>query len=682
MFKFRSLALSVLAVMGLGLLSSCQQDEPVVPETPVITFNQQEVNVPQLGGIFAVEFSIANPIEGEAATITAPQVGWITDVDTSIDGIIRFSVAENHVVETREATFTVSYKDAADASFVVKQAEGDPSPFRFENMNLEMTGMSVDVVPVDKETRYVIFCTSQEYLDLYELYDDESLFADDIDYFKYLAESSGVSVLDYLTENTYIGDKKGWSVNGFSPGTDYVVYAYHIDIARQELLSEIVRYEFTTTTPEKIDVDFTFEFEVNGPIVYWTVDPGDFDGYYYWDAINVAQYEETYGEDADIIGYMTSYWNELWAMYEAYGYTFQELSSLCGQGREVLTVDWLRAETEYAFFVVALDEETHYVASDPAYEIMSTGVVEPSDLEITIDVKEVGSRYAVADFFASNDDPYFATIFTKTEYEDLGSTDEERIEFMLDNFSMETTTGDMLDIRIEDLYSQTDYVIVAFGTFGGVATTRAFTAEFTTSEAVVGNSVMTVDVIGYYSLEEVAGLDANFQQYYDYYTDSKALAAIETTTEPQASVYYYNIWQATEEQVEATTDANWIEMLTATYYPKEYPSTAYFVSYDTSLVFVGVAIDENGNFGPVCKQMLYFARGEEDPAEDFISWYYSDNAPARQAFSDSQAMPVAKARVLTAGRTQEAARQAEEPASITARPMETLELSRFQQRVK
>ena len=680
MFKFRSLALSVLAVMGMGLLSSCEP-EAQTPEVPVITFNQNEVLAPQEGGTYAVEFSIANPIEGETATVVAPQVEWITDVDTSIDGIIQFQVAANRVVETREATFTVSYKNAVDASFVVKQAEGDPTPFKFENQDIQMTDVSVDVIPFDKETRYVIFCTSKEYMDMYGLDTDEALFIDDIEYFAYLAEAYGVSLVEYLTESTYVGDTIAWSASGFTPGVDYVLYAYHIDINKQERLSDIVRLQFTTATPDKSDVDFQFEFAVDGPVVTWTVDPGNFDGYYYWDALNVAQYEENYGEDADLEGYMTSYWNELYAMYTAYGFTFEDMAELCGTGTQVLTVDWLRAETEYAFYVVALDDETHYVASEPAYEMVTTGTVEPSDLVVTIEVTEVGSRYAVASFYASNDDPYYATIFTKADYEGLGSTDEERVQYICDNFGLETTTGDMLDIEITDLMSETDYVLLAFGTVGGVATTGAYTEEFTTTEAVMGNSVMTVNVAGYYNLLEVAELDANFQQYADYYADTKALAAVETTTEPEAAEYYYSIWQATEEQVNGTTDANWIEMLTGTA-PKTYPSTAYFVSYDTDLVFVGVAVDENGNFGPVCRQMMYIAKGDEDPAEDFIEWYYS--APARQAVQSAQAVPAAQVRSLTAGRTAEVARQAEveEDASINIRPMEALQLNRFQLRTK
>lgn len=685
MFKFRSFALSVLAVMGMGLLSSCDPEEKPDPqvEAPVITFNQNEVNVPQEGGAYAVEFSIANPIEGEKATIAAPQVDWITDVDTSIDGIIQFKVAENIVVEAREATFTVSYKDAADASFVVKQVEGDPTPFKFENEDIQMTDYTVDVIPHDKETRYVVFCTSQAYIDSYNLHDDESLFADDIDYFAYLAEAYGMSLVDYLTEATYVDDCLGYSLNGFSPATDYVIYAYHINIQTQERLTEIVRHNFTTAAPEQIEVNFDFSFEVDGASVYWTVDPGNFDGYYYWDAIDVDAYYASYGEGADLEGYMASYWNEFFAMYAAYGYTFEDLVDLCATGNQVLTVDWLKAETEYAFYAVALDDDSHYVASEPTYELVTTGVVEPSDLVITIDVKEVGSRSAVVDILTSNDDPYFASVFTKDEYNALGSTDEECIAYILENAYMTTTTGDMLDVEITDLLSETDYLIVAFGTEGGVATTAAYKAEFTTTEAVVGNSVMTMTVDGYYNLAEVAELVANFQSYYDYYGETVALATVDTQIEPEAQVFYYGIWKVTQEESDEMTDANWIEILLG-YEPKEYLSTAYFVSYDTPLMFVGVAVDENGNFGPVCREPMYIATGDEDPADGFVEWYYG--APARQSMENAQAVPASKVigKSLTEGRSTEVARQAEveEVTSINIRPMETLELSRFQQRVK
>lgn len=628
MQKIRNFFLVFVAVLGLGWLTSCQP-EVQTPDAPVITFNQNEVNVPKEGGAFSVEFAIANPIEGELASVVAPSAEWISGVDTSIEGIVQFQVARNKTVEVREATFTVNYKNAQAASFVVKQAEGDPVPFTYENVDIQMTSFSVDVIPHNKELDYILFITTQNYIDQYELYDDESLFADDLMYFQNVAEESGMSVSEFLNEIVCQGDYLNWANKGMTPGASYVLYAYHIDPETQQRLSDIVRYEFTTKVPSETEVDFSLSFDVNGPLVTMTVDPADFDGYYFFDALDLQAYFDAYGQGADFETYMASYWNEFFAAYGGNDYAFEFLAqSMLGRGEQSFRFDDLQPETEYAFYVVALDEASHYIASKPVYEVVKTGAIEPSDLEVTIDIKEVDSRKVVVDFRASNEDPYTVAVVSRAKVESYGTTDEEIINGILNDYdvNIQSVTGNVLGYEESPLNAETEYYAVAFGTMGSAVTTRLFKEAFVTEAAKPSGVVMTAWVDEYYDLVQVGALDDEFAGLVYVYGSNIALVPVHTSTEPQAETYYYNFYyEETAGDFAAYSDEDWIGYLTKDS-QRFTPTTVFLLTYDQPYYFVGVGVDAEGNFGPVTIEPMSFTIDTlGDPAE-FIEWYYNNYA--------------------------------------------------------
>lgn len=628
MQKKRNFILALMAILTLGWMTSCQPEQKT-PETPVITFNQDVVNVPKEGGAFSVEFAIANPIEGELASVVAPSAEWISDVDTSIEGIVQFKVAVNKTVEPREATFTVNYKNAQEASFVVKQAEGDPVPFKFENADVQMTSFRVDVIPHNKELSYILFITSQSYIDQHELYTDEALFADDLEYFMLVADESGMSVSEFLDEIACQGDLLGWESKGMTPGSSYVVYAYHIDTETQERLSDIVRYEFTTKVPSETQVDFDLSFNVNGPLVDMTIDPKDFDGYYFFDALDLQSYYEAYGQGADFETYMSTYWNEFFAAYGGNDYAFEFLaSSMLGQGKQTYHFDDLQPETEYAFYVVALDDASHYIASKPVYEVVTTESIQASDLQVTIEIKELDSRKVVVDYKASNNDPYTVAVVSREKLESYGDTNEERMNGILNDYdvNIQTVTGDLLAYEVSPLNAETDYYAVAFGTMGSAVTTDLFSAAFTTESAKPSGVVMTAWVDTYYDLGEVGALNDEFAGLSYVYGSNIALVPVQTATEPQASTYYYNFYYEDREGDFAHySDEDWIGVLTKD--SQRYtPTTVFLLTYDQPYFFVGVGVDAEGNFGPVAIIPMSFGTEEVGDPSEFLEWYFNTYA--------------------------------------------------------
>lgn len=629
MLKLKKLSWTLLAVLGLGLVVSCEEDKPTpepTPEAPVITLNMSEIDAPKEGGTYAVEFSVANPVEGVNATIAAPQVEWITGIDTSIDGIVKFDVVANTVVETREATFTVSYEGAADASFVVRQAAGDPEAFVFSNLQVDIDAYSVDVAPADKETSYIFFSSSKAYIEEGGFQEDEALFQDDMQYFVQLAEAYGYALTDILEMYALVGDQT-LSSSGLYPKADYVAYVYHINLETQERLSDIARCDIRTAELELQQINFGIEYDIQGPIVTFTVTPEDYDGYYYWDGIPVEAFEAQY-PDMEVADFAVSNWLSLVNLFLAYGYSIDDMLAMCAQGVHTETLMNMDADTEYAFFVMAVDSETAYPVSEPVIESLTTGSVEPSDLVVEFEIGEVGSTTAVINFIASNDtDPYVATVIDQKTFNELGTTDEERMDYLVTNYYVSTFMGSLFDQNLSGLTPETDYYAIAFGFIGGVVNTDLYKAEFTTAEAVWSECVMSVDLDNYYDATAVAALDANFVSY-----EGMAFVAVTVSIEGEFAKFYYGVY---EDDGETYSDTEWIGYLTQNY-PMSYLKTPYVLDYDMPYIFVGVALDYAGNYGPVCTQTFTLTTdGVSDPQE-FLNWYYGYSAPSRQMMSPEQ----------------------------------------------
>ena len=629
MLKLRKLSWTLLAVLGLGLAVSCEEDKPTpepTPEAPVITLNMTEIDAPKEGNTYAVEFSITNPIEGVSASIAVPEVQWISGVDTSIDGIVKFDVLANTVVETREATFTVSYEGAADASFVVRQAAGDPEAFVFSNLQAGIDAYTVEVAPADKQTPYIFFSSTLEYIEESGLQDDEALFQDDMEFFVLLADMYGYSLADVLQMYTLVGDQT-LSSDGLSPKTDYVAYVYHINLETQERLSDIARCNIRTAEMELEQINFDVDFDIQGPIVTVTITPENYDGHYFWDGVPVLDYEAQY-PDMELADYAISNWLSYVNLYLSYGIPLEELLALCPQGVFTNTLTNMNAETEYAFYVMAIDSETAYPISEPVIENVTTGSVETSDLVVDIEISEVGSTTAVVSYVASNDtDPYVATVIDQQTFNELGTTDEERMDYLVTYYYVSTFMGSLIDQNMSGLTPETDYYAIAFGFVGGVVNTDLYKAEFTTSEAVLAECTMSVEIGDYYDADAVIALDSYFAGY-----EGMAFVRMAASIEGQYTEYYYGVY---EDDGATYSDMEWIGYLTQNY-PKESLETLYVLDFDMPFIFVGVAKDAAGNYGPVCTQTFTLSRDQVSDPEDLLEWWYSDAQPRRQMIATDQ----------------------------------------------
>ena len=203
MIKIKKLMWSMLLVLGVVALSSCEkgEDKPGGGDgKPLIELAQSELTVSHEGGTFNVRFSIVNPVEGQGALAT-PDETWISEVFVDdLNGIITFDVAENPAREGRQAIIEVNYPGVeAPAQLNVIQ-EGDSEPlFVLDNVSVTYSEITFDMIPTDKFTPYLINVNSKNYMIDYGMMDDDdAVFEDDMAYFEFLGYWNGMSALEIL----------------------------------------------------------------------------------------------------------------------------------------------------------------------------------------------------------------------------------------------------------------------------------------------------------------------------------------------------------------------------------------------------------------------------------------------------------------------------------------------------
>lgn len=618
------------ACIALILVAACEEEPAPTPtpepEAPVITFNYEEVPVSKEGGAIAVEYSIANPVEGATVEITLG-ADWMTNLDTSLDGIIMFDVLPNDVVEERVSEITLTYSALeTPAKLTLRQEPADHPSFVYENIQIGINQFSLDVIPHDKETAYIIFASNYSYLAERGFWeDDDALFEDDMVYFQEMADAYGVELSALLKQIVYKGDVEGYQVDQLGPNMDYAVYAYHLDVETQERLSDIYRIKITTDRPEQVDVDFTFDFDLRGSIVDWTIDPNGYEGLYFWDAILLNDFYIEYGEDANVEDFPAMNWNNIIAIYTMmYGVTLDEIfADFCLQGVQTRTVESLLGETEYVFYAIAVDEASGYAASEPTLEYLVTDPVSASDMEIDIQVVRVAERTATVVYTPTTDEPFAATYVEKEKWETYGSTDQERFEYLFKWYYFSDNRG-VFTRQLDGLTPDTDYVAFAFGYLGGAATTRIFTQEFRTLEAVEGEVIMTANWDAYYDIPACYELDPEAFSIYD---DYEGYAFMPMTFEftPETDEFYYALYILLEG--DEYSDAELITDLS--YNPQQDLQTIWVIPYGYTMLLAGFGVDDEGNYGRLYRQEFVLDEdGVSDPQEllDLIHEWYPEAA--------------------------------------------------------
>lgn len=174
----------------------------------------------------------------------------------------------------------------------------------------------------------------------------------------------------------------------------------------------------------KIDVTFTVDATVNGPLCDLHVEPSDPNQRYVIGMYVADQVQD--GEDA--CRQYQQYLSDMIVIYEAMGMTAEEtVAGLSVVGTIDRTYE-LEENTEYLVFAASCTDDG-LINSDPVSTTFRTTEVQPSDNRISFEVTSLEAHAATIDVKTENFDPYVLYLVNTSAVE--GMDDEAVISSLL-----------------------------------------------------------------------------------------------------------------------------------------------------------------------------------------------------------------------------------------------------------
>lgn len=521
MRTFKNLLWAILPIFALTFAVGCEDpqsgiDEPNVTKDSTLTLGKDKVDASVGGGTYLIEYTIENAHQGEKISAVAAE-SWVSNFNYGITGALGFDVAANTGSQPRECLVTVKYRYAEDAVFVVKQGARTDASFELENITPEYFKYTVDVIPSNKTMPYIVMSADPEYILASGFEDGEDFYNDDYAYFQWVGQFYGKSAAQTMQEKANIGDLRGQSVGKAASGVPYTFYCYYFDYETGALLSDVSRFKITTLKPEKQNVTFTATHTVDTCVVTADVTPnGGYQGDYYFDMLNGLMVEDYLANFGDFLKTPADYAEYWWAcaVQEMMFLNQNALSAaaileefscagtnLDGTSRSHFEFELLANHTYY-LIAFAMDENA-LCCSVPYVEKIVTGDVPMSNNVITPSVSKITAQTAYISFETTNDDHYIAGWEKASDWVTFGATDAERQDYLLKNRSYEYINGNYSQ-NVIGLEEGVEYVLYAFGSRGGKATTETiWTCTFTTKSGIGSASIEFVDH-GYFAASDLA----------------------------------------------------------------------------------------------------------------------------------------------------------------------------------
>lgn len=591
-----------LACILIMAVTSCEKPESEVL-SPKLNI-PESISVSYEGGESEISYTIENPIEGMAIEAEC-EAEWIDHVNVGTSEKILFTVAVNDEENTRTAVMVVTYGDIVREVSVIQAASETEKPsedaFEVEVTDVGYTQIQWNVTPSDDGMRYMSMTVDKRVFDY--LGSDEAYFQEDMAIFETMAGYYGMTLSEYLSQITYVGPMP-FMDDGLVPGYAYYVYAYGISL-EGEMLTSIYKQEFTTLAPEDVDVDFTIVCEPGVNTVDISVAPTDDNQmymiWYYAEDDIQSSLEETFNMDfEDMLSEKMSSDNV--SRSEA-------VESLASRGEVTKTFDGLKGDTEYTAFAIAVNEEGLFV-SDPVTENFKTGTI-TSDNVITVEVTEVGADWASYSVSTVNDDPYVLYCIEAARWEDW--EDKDIIDRLLDTYSAEKYylyRGDH-DSTIMNLRTKTEYVIYTFGCESGTATTSLGKTFFTPT---VGESSLDIKLEygKYFDGNEVLEAYPELEAEHSDFAGQVVFPVRASVSDPSATFLYYVY---SSDYSDYDDDVLYSSLSGGTGISE--PSYVFTRLYGRNLTVAGFAIAEDGSYGPLYRDTVYFTADDVSPASEF-----------------------------------------------------------------
>lgn len=634
------LPIFALTMVGCGEDPVDPNNGPVIKKDSTIKLNSNKVEASLAGGDYTMIYEIENAHDGEKITVEAAE-SWVNNFNTSISGVLSFSVDANTSDASRECLVTVKYRYAEDAVFVVKQGAKVNAGFTFANESADYFSYTLDVIPDNKTQPYIVMSADPKYIAASGFETGEDFYEDDFAYFGWLGQFYGQSAVQVMQDRSKIGDQRGINPGKGAAGIPYTFYCYYIDYESGALLSEVTFHEIYTKSPDKIAADFDVEYSVDGCVVHANVTPKDgFNGAYYFDMLNglmVDDYLASFDfleNEGDVAEF---YWSfavqDMMFNGNMSGQTIVDMYNCQGtyeDGTPRSEFDFeLLANHTYYLFAFAM-EENGLCCSEPKIVKIETGSVPMSDNVITPSVSKITVQTAYISFKTTNNDYYIAGWEKASDWANYGNTDAERQKYLLENLSYEFIQGDY-EQNVIGLEGGTDYILYAFGSRGGIATTaQIFTCPFSTKSTDAGNATIEYVDNGYYAAEDLAELPGWEFFGGDYYSGTFILP-LEYHIEGEWQAFYSNIYNWTGRN-DLYNDKQYRDGLVWSI--DQYGSMNLDKSYsilanDSFYIIASLVIDTEGQYSEISKfEVRTSYDGARTNAEDFAKWWNGDNGGA------------------------------------------------------
>lgn len=613
-------------------MTACHEKPETLLETG-FRLDRTEVNVPAEGGTMMVGWTVENPVEGMSVGIEAGYPDWINGFDCSTDGEITFNVDATDQEDVRDSRIVVSYGEDT-SSFRVVQAglsgnsdEPDDAEIALEIIQSRPNSIIVSIESKEPIT-YFINIEEKAVWDTYG--SDEDIFAKDMELFQWFADSWGISLEAFLSEEfgilkyvtpyhmfMYVQDETR-GTQYLTPDTEYVVYAYGID-GSGNILTDLYSVE-TSTGNFMLDNSTTFELDVqiNGVQCEIQISPSDNSQQY---MAGVILYKDGMPERDAIVGDILRSTEDQLFMYWSHPENTSSwediVSGFCYTGHQELEGELGLADVPGIVYAYPVDSKG-VMNADMTIKEFRTSDIDDSQNKITMELSALTSRTATLTVTTTNNDLYLV-MFDEDNDDYRSLAGEELANAILYSETSENIYSGRGNTvaTLKNMHRNEEYVLIAFGFEGGKVTSEPVVLRFTTPEPVVSDVTCVPRIVKYYDMQQAYDKYPNV--FRNPYGESRPVGQLEVELGGNPSSFSYFL--EFTENVQNLYDDDLITML-ENHYNDLGPfseSDWVYMFYEYSYTIVAVARDAEGNYGEVYRsEPMLFSPDGCSPIDELV----------------------------------------------------------------
>ena len=369
--------------------------------------------------------------------------------------------------------------------------EPEPTPevptdvsFTIELNEVGATSVNFDITPSSEDVEYYVDIYDKRFADAFSK--DEHIVGTLYDEIAAYAGTKGMTLSEYLAQNTFTGTMTDVEFTGLAPESEYYLLAFAVDASNDyALVGAVAKQAITTTAMPTLEVEFDVTTEVYYNTVTFDVKPSDKSAY--WHLITVpeamlTQYMEGNGwtESQFYFEYMK---NEL-SQYQGAGYSVaQIMAAMFPTGDKEVTGRGLNENAEYVYLIAAViisDAGEIVVGMDPVKGYFTTEDALPSEMVFNIEVTNVeATRASILVKPSVNNETFVWRVGEWDGESDAQAVMQQVLDaemnYLLAGYGVSQGTqdftggpGSSYKYRVDS--PDTDYYVLAFGFAGGVTT--------------------------------------------------------------------------------------------------------------------------------------------------------------------------------------------------------------------